>query len=377
MRFHVLGVPHTVTHKDYVACAFTQKVLKFGKMMTSLGHEVIHYGHEDSQLICSEHVTVTTKNDLEIAYGDYDWKSKMFKFDVTDHAYIVFTENTIRELQKRIRKFDFILPFFGVAHKPICDYFDKRWYIQVEPGIGYRDTFAPCKVYESYSLYHSLAGPEGLISPIGMNWYDAVIPNYFDSDDFTFSEDKEKYFLYLGRVAPLKGLELAFNVTKNIGAKLIVAGQMGDEITSFPSHVEYVGYADLEKRRELMSKAKAGFVPSMYNEPFGGVQIEMLFSGTPTITTDWGAFTENNIHGVTGYRCRTFEQFIWAAKNIGNIEPKHCRAWAENFTLDRIGKMYEEYFSGVYEFYKYQSWYKTDKNRMELDWLNKNYPSGK
>jgi glycosyltransferase involved in cell wall biosynthesis len=316
MRFHVLGVPHTVTHKDYVACAFTQKVLKFGKMMTTLGHEVIHYGHEDSELICSEHVTVTTKNDLEISYGNYDWKSNMFKYDVKDHAYQVFIENAIKEIQKRIRKFDFILPFFGLAHKPICDYFDKRWYIQVEPGIGYQATFAPCKVYESYSLYHSLAGPEGLISPIGMSWYDAVIPNYFDSDDFTFSEDKEKYFLYLGRVAPLKGLELAFNVTKNIGAKLIVAGQMGDEITSFPSHVEYVGYADLEKRRELMSKAKAGFVPSMYNEPFGGVQIEMLFSGTPTITTDWGAFTENNIHGVTGYRCRTFLQFIWSEKNI-------------------------------------------------------------
>lgn len=338
-------------------------------MMTDLGHTVIHYGNEESDLICSEHVSVTSKKDLQISYGKNNWKENVFKYKVTDHAYQVFQINAIKEIEKRKRNFDFVLAFFGAAHENICNYFDKRWFIPVEPGIGYTKIFAPCKVFESYSLYHTLLGKED------MSWYDAVIPNYFDPNDFTFNSNKKDYFLYIGRLVRSKGIDVAIDVTKTIGAKLIIAGQKSDEIDpkDFPSHVEYVGYADIEMRRELMSNAIAGFVPTRYAEPFGGVQMEFLFSGTPTITTDWGAFSENNIHGSTGYRCRNFEQFVWAANNIEKIDPYKCRQWAENFTLDRIGLMYQEYFDMVYNFYRYQSWYKSDTKRENLNWLTKKY----
>ena len=368
MRFHCLSVPHTATNKNYSACAYTQKVLKFGKMMTDLGHTVIHYGNEDSDLICTEHVTVTSRKDLQISYGNYDWKQNVFKYDhINDHAYKVFQTNAIREIEKRKQRYDFVLAFFGSPHEHICNSFDRRWLIPVEPGIGYTRIFAPCKVFESYSLYHTLLGKDD------MSWYDAVIPNYFDPNDFKFQNKKRNYFLYVGRLVKSKGIDIAVSVTEQIGAKLIVAGQKSDEFdpSEFPPHVEYVGYADIETRKELMANAIAGFVPSRYSEPFGGVQVEFLFSGTPTITTDWGAFPENNIHGLTGYRCRNFEQFIWAAKNIEKIDPHKCRQWAENYTLDKVGLMYQEYFDMVYNFYKHQSWYKSDTIRKDLNWLKK------
>ena len=70
-RYHILGIPHTVTSKEFNACAYTQKVVKFGKMMTERGHEVLHYGHEDSNLPCTEHITVLTNEDFEKSYGSF------------------------------------------------------------------------------------------------------------------------------------------------------------------------------------------------------------------------------------------------------------------------------------------------------------------
>ncbi len=369
-RYHILGLPHTVTSKEFNACAYTQKVVKFGKMMTDRGHEVIHYGHEDSVLDCTEHVSVLTNEDFAKSYGSHDWRKTFFKFNTNDHAYQTFYANAIREVGFRKKKNDFILPFWGSGVRPICDAHQHDM-IVVEPGIGYAGGhWAKWKVWESYAIYHAFCGM-GAVGQCQQDNYSVVIPNYFDIDDFTFNDQKEDYFLYLGRVYSGKGVDIAIDATRRAGVKLVVAGQKEAGYT-FPPHVEYVGYADVLKRKELMSKAKASFLPSQYVEPFGGVQIENLLSGTPTITSDWGSFAENNLHGVTGYRCRTMGDYVDAIHNIDKIRPADCRAFGENFTLERVALRYEKYFQDVLDVHNGAGWY-AEGNGIEA--MTMAYPS--
>jgi glycosyltransferase involved in cell wall biosynthesis len=241
--------------------------------------------------------------------------------------------------------------------------------IVVEPGIGYGDGhWARWKVFESYAIYHAYCGLKN-ITNCNQDWYEVVIPNYFDLSEFEFSSDKKDYFLYLGRVYDGKGVNIAIQATKIAGKKLIIAGQKEDGY-SIPDHVEYIGYADLNTRKKLMSEAKASFLPSMYVEPFGGVQIENLLSGTPTITTDWGAFTENNIHGLTGFRCRTMSDFVNAIHRIDEIKPQDCRRFGENFSLEKVGKMYEKYFQDVMNVYTVGGFYE-ETSSCSLDSLKR------
>lgn len=341
-------------------------------MMKARGHYVVHYGHQDSQLECNEHVTVTTREDMEQSYPGHDFRTIGFPdFKLEDKIYKIFYANTIGALHRRKQPGDFLLCFFGQGHKPIADAHADM--LICEPGIGYAgETFAPYKIYESYAAMHALYGRERLAGMFTDAWYDAVVPNYYDLNDFEYRRDKEDFYLFVGRIGPGKGSDIAAEVVKAIGGRLVVAG-MG-QMAEAP-HITQIGVINPEQRKQLMSRAKATICPSTYLEPFCGVQIESMLSGTPVISTDWGAFSEYNLHGKTGYRCRTFEQFTWAAKNIANIDPADCREWAaRNFSLERVGQMYEEYFNGVAQIYGGDGWYAKSPERQDLAWLNRYMP---
>jgi len=383
MRFHVPGLPHTITNKNFIHCAFTQKVFKLCKMLTKLGHEVYHYGCEGSNPTCTEHVDVIKDEFRKQFYPD-KWHDKQWDYNIEDNCHKIFYKNTIENIKKRLGKHDFLLASWGWGHKPIADAF-KNKVLTVEPGIGYKDTFSRYRVFESYNWMSHVYG-RGILNESGQretiengSYFDAVIPNYFDPDDFDYTPDnKEDYFLYLGRIIKRKGLEIVFEIAKATGIHIKMAGQGKVDIPKSIQGeiIEHVGFADAEKRRSLLSKARGLLMPTIYIEPFGGVSIESMISGTPVICTDWGVFPETIIHGVTGYRCRTLDHFIWAIRNIENLSPKTCREYAlRNFSLDRVSAMYQEYFEMVHSLWEKDGWYKINRERSNLSWLEKYYPT--
>ncbi len=366
-RFHVVNLPHTQTTKDYTACAYTMKVLKFCKMMKSLGHEVFLYASEENEAPCDELITIVSKKEQSKWFGDYDHKTNMFNIEWNETLphWTIPNMRAIKEIKKRAQQRDFICIIGGVCQKQISDGLPEL--MSVEYGIGYEGVYSNFRVYESYAHMHYV---QGIMHDDNGRFFDTVIPNYFDPDEFTFREKKDDFYLFIGRLIPRKGPEMAVEVTRKIGAKLILAGQgvkkiegnkiYGEEgMIIEGNHIKHMGHADVAQRSELMGRAKAVFVCTYYLEPFGGVSIEPMFCGTPVITTDWGAFPENVVHGSVGYRARTMGEAVWAAQNLDKLKsPTKIREYAmKNFSMERVKYLYQAYFEQLNEIWDNDGWY--------------------
>ena len=384
--FHLLGLPYTRTVAGETLCAFTNLTYRMAVMLNNMGYEVYHYGTEGSNPPCTEQVDVVSNELFSKVYGKFDAFQELYKPDGQDLAYKTFRKNTIAEIKKRIGPQDIILISGGYWQKEVADAFPKN--PSVEFIVGYIGCFAKYKVFPSYSWMHHLYGKnlsltKNAQSVVLGNWYDAVIPHYLDPNEFTFSDKKDDYFLFIGRMIENKGPHIAVDVCKKLGKKIIVAGQppvpktnpgYDNFIKSYgldQPHVDYLGAVGPEERNKLMTSAKAVFVPSLYLEPFGLVVVESLMCGTPVITTDWGSFPELNLQDVTGYRCRTMDDFQWAANNVDKIDSHKCREHAvTNYSMDRISGAYKEYFTKITDLFS-GGWYTERPDRENLDWLKR------
>ncbi len=372
MKIFVFGVPHTQTSTKFTTCAFTMKVYNLCRMMLNRGHEVIHLGVEGSDVPCTQHVSVATEEYWLKTFGHPGSKFYNMSTDGEQGKYLDAWANKAKDTLNQLMGDDYTNILACTWGGPQMIAAKNVPQFAVESGIGYKHVWADYKVFESYAWQHMIYGEKKKFD--GNFWLDAVIPNAFDPDMFEFKEKKEDYFLFIGRLNDDKGVQLAIDVSKKVGRKIKIVGQ-GDPARFLKSdHVEYIPPVGIEERKQLMANAACILCPTYYVEPFCGVNVEAQMSGTPVISTDWGVFPETVLHGITGYRCRMLEQFIWAAKNIGNIKPVDCRNWAfNNFRLDHVGLMYEEYFTQVLTM-KYKGWTTENPDRKDLDYLKKIYP---
>lgn len=346
MRFHIPGLAHTVTHPDYTSCAFTQKILKLCVMLSSHGHKVYHYGNGPGDVFAMGAVEHWNVGDPP----EHDWRKLGFP-DYNSVDWRAFNAKVSQYIGETKQPGDFILFSFGDCQKSIMD--DHKDLIAVEAGIGYPGAhFAPYKVFESYAILNAYKGLAAVGDMNGGNhWLDTVIPNYFDPKAFYSRIKKEDYLLFLGRAGQGKGLHIAQDLAQRTGHKLVMAGQGTD---SYPDGLGVVGPA---QRRKLLSRAKAVICASTYAEPFCGVMVEAFLSATPVISSDFGAFAEYNIHGLTGYRCRTMGEFVWAVENLAAIRPEHCWEHGRRFTMDAVYPMYERYFEMLAAGHREMGWY--------------------
>lgn len=316
------------------------KVRKFAKMMQNAGHTVYLYSGEQNTAPCHEHIPCISEEDRTALLNGVHYS--MGPFDASLPQWRSFNLTASAEIAKRAEPTDFICIIGGTAHKPIADLLPHL--MTVEFGIGYPGTFAKYRVFESYAWMHTVYGTTSTnAASLDGVWYDNVIPGYIDAEEFHAGDgagdENGDYYLFIGRLIERKGYQIAADVCKHLGKRLIVAG-----VGTPPSYGEYVGPVGLE-RAALYQHALATFAPTTYIEPYGTVVPEANMTGTPSITTDWGAFTETVENGVNGYRCRTFAEFVEAAVMAPKLDRNAIRQRTlDIYSLEATAPKYERYF---------------------------------
>ena len=130
----------------------------------------------------------------------------------------------------------------------------------------------------------------------------AITINYpINHDCFTFSSNKENFYLVSSRLLSYKRVDLIVEAFNQLGWPLFIIG-CGPEQKRLESkaagNVQVLGHVDDNQRRYFFSKAKAVIVAAL--EDYGLVPIEANFSGTPVVAYGAGGVLDTQVPYLTG-----------------------------------------------------------------------------
>jgi glycosyltransferase involved in cell wall biosynthesis len=133
-----------------------------------------------------------------------------------------------------------------------------------------------------------------------------VKPNFIPDPGLSH-EQREDFFLFVGRLSPEKGIENLLETFSSLpGQRLVVIGEgpvreRADTQFLRLSNVTFVGKLEKEEVLSHMKRCKALVFPSTWYEGLPFVIIEAFATGTPVIGSRLGAMTELIKDGYNGY----------------------------------------------------------------------------
>ncbi|MFC1809327.1 glycosyltransferase family 4 protein [Candidatus Omnitrophota bacterium] len=192
---------------------------------------------------------------------------------------------------------------------------------------------------------------------VGELTYMETVYNGLDLALHTFFENPGKNLVFLGRIHPDKGLELAIETALKADMNLIIAGIIQDEnyfAEKIKPHINntisYIGPVNPKERNELFSQAYALLHLNTLPERFGLVLAEANASGIPVIAMDRGSCREVIAHNKTGFLVNSVNEAVEAIKKISTISRETCRQHVEeNFSLEHMVQAYENVYSRIFD----------------------------
>ena len=155
------------------------------------------------------------------------------------------------------------------------------------------------------------------------------------------------YFLYVGRLEPLKGVPDLLELFRGLDAPLWLAGDgsLAGRAASTPN-VRVLGRVERDALGALIGGATAVLAPSRVPETFGLCVVEALACGTPVLVSDRGALPELVEDTGAGIVCRGAAEFRTAVLRLRDdpalrdrLGARGRQAFEREFTLDtHIGR---------------------------------------
>jgi glycosyltransferase involved in cell wall biosynthesis len=141
----------------------------------------------------------------------------------------------------------------------------------------------------------------------GLRAEQIVAKPYFVAPDPGPGRHRGGYALFVGRLAPEKGIDTLLACWERLGGRVPlkiagdgpVADRVADAAGRVPG-VEWLGRKPLDEVYDLLGEAAVLIFPSEWYETLGRVAIEAYAKGTPVIAARIGAIAEVVEHGRTG-----------------------------------------------------------------------------
>ncbi|MDX6716889.1 MAG: hypothetical protein QOH30_3447 [Baekduia sp.] len=208
-----------------------------------------------------------------------------------------------------------------------------------------------------------------------------AVPLAVDTAAVPFQPAKGDAFLVLGRMAEIKGQDLAAEACRQGGWRLDLAGPVAgapdaaalddglqdprsglatdDDVRFYLDRVRpledgdrirWVGTLTGARKLDILGRARALLSPVRWDEPGATAVVEALACGTPVVGLRRGALPTLIEHGVTGFLADRPEELVGLLDRVGEIDPAACRQAAEDrFSAEAMADAYLDLYRTVLE----------------------------